>query len=49
MKKPYIIPTSNEPIGIVISRGSRAEPTPIFASYVWDSTPLDTATTTKAA
>lgn len=24
-----------EPIGIVISRGSRAESTPRFAAYVW--------------
>ena len=24
-----------EPIGIVISRGSRAESTPKFAAYVW--------------
>jgi hypothetical protein len=25
----------DEPIGIVISRGSRAEATPRFAAYVW--------------
>jgi len=27
--------TDDEPIGIVISRGTRAESTPRFAAYVW--------------
>ena len=35
--------TDDEPMGIVISRGSRAESTPRFAAYVWcqvgDTTP----------
>ena len=35
--------TDEEPMGIVISRGSRAESTPRFAAYVWcqvgDTTP----------
>jgi hypothetical protein len=34
---------NEEPMGIVISRGSRAESTPRFAAYVWsqagDATP----------
>jgi hypothetical protein len=29
----------DEPVGIVISRGSRAEPAPIFHSFVWGSAP----------
>ena len=43
--------TDDEPMGIVISRGSRAESTPRFAAYVWsqaaDITP--TATEPRAA
>ena len=39
MKKPYLTSTSDEPVGIVISRGSRDEPTPMFVSYVWESIP----------
>ena len=35
--------TDDEPMGIVISRGSRAEATPRFSAYVWcqvgDTTP----------
>ena len=35
--------TDDEPMGIVISRGPRAESTPRFAAYVWcqvgDATP----------
>jgi hypothetical protein len=38
--------TDDEPIGIVISRGTRAESTPRFAAYVWsqagDMTPAVT-------
>lgn len=37
-------PPDDEPIGIIISRGSRAEPPPRFAAYVWsqvaDAAPL---------
>jgi len=42
--------TDEEPMGIVISSGSRVESTPRFAAYVWsqvDATP--TATEPKAA
>ncbi len=30
---------SGEPVGIVISRGSRAEPAPIFCAFVWGAAP----------
>lgn len=30
---------SKEPLGIVISRGSRAEEAPRFAAYVWGPAP----------
>lgn len=30
-----------EPVGIVISRGSRAEATPRFSAYVWGPVPED--------
>jgi hypothetical protein len=49
MKKPYSIPTSDEPVGIVISRGSRAEPTPVFVSYVWGPVPEPADNASKAA
>jgi len=28
-----------EPVGIVISRGSRAEPVPVFRLYLWEPAP----------
>jgi hypothetical protein len=31
--------SQNEPVGIVISRGSRAEPAPIFHAFVWGAAP----------
>jgi hypothetical protein len=40
--------TIEEPIGIVISRGSRDEPAPVVAAYVWGPAPVD-APETKAA
>lgn len=30
---------SSEPIGIVISRGDRTEPTPVFSAYIWGPVP----------
>jgi len=41
----------NEPVGIVISRGSRAEPAPIFHAFVWGAAPEVTPVSkdTKAA
>ncbi|MGI9089519.1 MAG: hypothetical protein ACR2GG_00280 [Gemmatimonadaceae bacterium] len=38
-----------EPRGIIISRGSREEPTPIFTSYVWGPAPEPAEDTSKAA
>ncbi len=31
--------TIEEPVGIVISRGSRDEPPPAFSAYVWGPAP----------
>lgn len=31
-----------EPVGIIISRGSRDEATPRFSAYVWGPVPEDT-------
>jgi hypothetical protein len=39
MKKAYSLPVDDEPIGIVISRGTRAEPVPMFSAYVWGTAP----------
>ena len=42
--------TDEEPMGIVISSGSRAESTPRFAAYVWSQVDTNpTATEPKAA
>lgn len=30
---------TEEPVGIVISRGTRAEPAPIFHAFVWGAAP----------
>jgi hypothetical protein len=35
MATPRVTANAEEPIGIVISRGSRDEPTPAFVSYEW--------------
>jgi hypothetical protein len=42
---------AQEPVGIVISRGTRAEPAPIFHSFVWGAAPEQTPVPqdTKAA
>jgi hypothetical protein len=39
MKKRIIETNSQEPLGIVISQGSRAEEAPRFAAYVWGPAP----------
>jgi hypothetical protein len=41
--------TDEEPIGIVISRGSRAESAPRFAAYVWSQVGETTPTTEPKA
>jgi hypothetical protein len=40
---------SDEPLGIIISRGSREEPTPIFSTYVWGPAPDPADGASKAA
>jgi hypothetical protein len=39
MKKNRKDSGSSEPIGIVISRGDRTEPTPVFSAYIWGPVP----------
>ena len=39
MKKVREIPESEEPIGIIISRGDRKETPPIFSAYIWGPAP----------
>ena len=39
MTKKQEASRSDEPIGIIISRGSREEPTPIFSTYIWGPAP----------
>ena len=50
MKKVRDLTESDEPIGIIISRGDRKEARPIFAAYIWGPAPEPLAdTTTKVA
>jgi hypothetical protein len=50
MKKRIVETGSKEPLGIVISQGSRAEETPRFAAYVWGPAPEpDTDIAVRAA
>jgi hypothetical protein len=39
MKKDRKEVSSSEPIGIVISRGDKTEPTPVFSAYIWGPVP----------
>jgi hypothetical protein len=39
MKASTKLTADQEPVGIVISRGSRLEPTPTFFAYVWGPAP----------
>ena len=39
MKKDRKEIASSEPIGIIISRGDKTEPTPIFSAYIWGPVP----------
>jgi hypothetical protein len=41
MKKDRKDTNSSEPMGIVISRGDKTEPTPVFAAYIWAPAPDD--------
>ena len=42
MKDSISSTSEQEPMGIVISRGSRQEATPMFFAYVWAPAPEDT-------
>ena len=47
MKKDRKEIGSSEPLGIIISRGDKTEPTPVFSAYIWGPVPdavADTAT-----
>ena len=39
MKRQRKTPAKSEPIGIVISRGTRDEIAPLFLAYVWGPAP----------
>lgn len=39
MKKDRKEAVSSEPLGIIISRGDRTEPTPVFSAYIWGPVP----------
>jgi hypothetical protein len=49
MKKQVPTTEPQEPVGIVISRGSRAEPAPRFSAYVWGPAPEVETDKTRAA
>ena len=50
MKKDRKEAVSEEPLGIIISRGDKTEPTPVFSAYVWGPVPdADTESATRAA
>lgn len=39
MKKDRKDIASTEPLGIIISRGDKSEPTPVFSAYIWGPVP----------
>ena len=39
MKKDRKESTPSEPLGIIISRGDKTEPTPVFSAYIWGPVP----------
>jgi hypothetical protein len=50
MKKDRKDNGSSEPLGIIISRGDRTEPTPVFSAYIWGPVPDEVVeTATRAA
>jgi hypothetical protein len=49
MKKDSKDNVPSEPIGIVISRGDRTEPTPMFSAYIWGPVPEPTIETANRA
>lgn len=40
---------SSEPLGIIISRGDKTEPTPMFSAYIWGPVPEEPASTAHRA
>ena len=40
---------TDEPLGIIISSGTRTEPVPIFSTYVWGPAPDATDEESRAA
>ena len=49
-KKPVEQTSAEEPLGIVISQGNRAEETPRFLAYVWGPAPeVDAEFSARAA
>jgi hypothetical protein len=50
MKKDRKDIDATEPLGIIISRGDKTEPTPRFSAYIWGPVPeATTETKTRAA
>ena len=49
MKKDRKETNSSEPMGIVISRGDKTEPTPVFAAYIWAPAPDEVEETAHRA
>jgi hypothetical protein len=49
MKKDRKDTNSAEPVGIVISRGDKTEPTPVFSAYIWGPVPEDVQETAHRA
>lgn len=53
MKKTNVEQVTDEPLGIIISGGSRQEAQPRFSAYVWgpapEPTPVETPAVVKAA
>ena len=50
MKKDRKEIVSSEPVGIIISRGDKTEPTPLFSAYIWGPVPdADQDAATRAA
>jgi hypothetical protein len=48
MKKDRKETESSEPLGIIISRGDKTEPTPVFSAYIWGPVPEAAAATESA-
>jgi len=46
MKKVREVTESQEPLGIIISRGDRTEQPPIFSAYIWGPAPEPTVEAT---